>query len=124
MNPWVKIGITIIMAAACFGAGWTVQGWHKDSDISALKAEQATDRANVAEQAVADLVEGTNKMKTAATELTGIKLNLSGKLEAISKDLKNAQATTPLPSDCRPDGVRMQHLQAAVNAANDAAAGQ
>lgn len=115
---------SMFLAAVMFGAGWQVQDWRKSVEIESIKAQQSTDRANVAEQAVTDLVEGTNKMITAATELKGIKLNLSGKLEAISKDLKNAQVTTPLPADCRPDGVRMQHLQAAVNAANDAAAGQ
>lgn len=124
MIDLVRCALALGVAAACFGTGWTVQGWHKDSDIAALKLQHSNDRAAVAEKALTELQAGTRKMNDAATELTGIKLNLDGKLDKISKDLKNAQAQKPLPADCRPDDIRMLNLKAAIDAANSAAAGR
>lgn len=124
MIDYARLAIALAIAAACFGTGWTIQGWHKDSDIAALKLQQSNDRATVAEKALTDLQAGTKKMNEAATELTGIKLNLDGKLDKISKDLKNAQAQKPLPDNCKPDDLRMLNLKAAIDAANSAAFGQ
>lgn len=124
MIDYVRLAVALAVAAACFGTGWTIQGWHKDSDIAALKLKQSNDRAAVAEKALTDLQAGTRKMNEAATELTGIKLNLDGKLDKIGKDLKNVQAQKPLPADCKPDDLRMLNLKAAIDAANSAAAGQ
>jgi len=120
MNPW----LIFLIAVAAFGAGWQVQDWRKSEEILTIKAEQVSDRAAVAEKAFDDLRTGTEKMQTAATELTGIKLNLDGKLDKISMDLKNAQAKSPLPVDCKPDDERVRNLKAAVDAANSAASGQ
>lgn len=124
MIDFLRFGIALAVAAACFGTGWTIQGWHKDSDIAALKLEQSNNRAKVAEKALTELQEGTKQMQAAATDFAGIKLNLDGKLNQISKDLKNAQAKAPLPADCKPDDIRLLNLKAAVDAANSAATGQ
>lgn len=124
MIDYARLAIALAIAAACFGTGWTIQGWHKDSDIAALKLQQSNDRAAVAEKAFDDLRAGTEKMQTAATELSGIKLNLDGKLDKIGKDLKNVQAQKPLPADCKPDDLRVLNLKAAIDAANSAASGQ
>ena len=124
MFDYAKLAIALAVAAACFGTGWTIQGWRKDSDIAAIELKQATDRAAIAEKAFDDLRTGTKKMQTAATELSGIKLTLDGKLDKIGKDLKNVQAQKPLPADCKPDDLRVLNLKAAIDAANSAAAGQ
>lgn len=120
MNPW----LIFLIAVAAFGAGWQVQDWRKSEEIQTIKAEQANDRAAVAEKAFDDLRTGTEKMQTAATELSGIKLTLDGKLDKIGKDLKNVQAQKPLPADCKPDDLRLLNLKAAIDAANSAAAGR
>lgn len=124
MIDFVRLGVALAIAAACFGTGWTIQGWHKDSDIAALKLKQSNDRVAVSEKALTDLQAGTRKMNEAATELTGIKLNLDGKLDKIGKDLKNVQAQKPLPADCKPDDLRVLNLKAAIDAANSAATGR
>ena len=123
MIDWIKLAAALAVAAACFGTGWTIQGWHKDSDIAALNLQQSNDRAAVAEKGLASLQASTKQMQAAATDLVGIKLNLDGKLDKISKDLKNAQAKAPLPADCKPDDIRMLSLKAAIDAANSASAG-
>ncbi len=124
MIDLIRLGVALTVAAACFGTGWTIQGWHKDADIAALKLQQSNDRAAVAEKALTSLQASTKQMQAAATDLTGIKLNLSDKLDTISKDLKNVQAQKPLPADCKPDDLRMLNLKAAIDAANSAATGR
>lgn len=124
MIDYVRLAVALAVAAACFGTGWTIQGWRKDADIAAIELKESNDRAAVAEKALTDLQAGTRKMNEAATELTGIKLNLDGKLDKIGKDLKNVQTQKPLPADCKPDDLRMLNLKAAIDAANSAAAGR
>jgi hypothetical protein len=126
VNPLSLNPVAVIAgAAACLaigsGAGWTANGWLLNADIADLKTERATDRADQAQAALADLTVAAHNIRVAADGYTTDVATLGVKLDALRKDFKNAK---PLPDNCRPDDFRVRHLGAAVDAANKAAAGQ
>lgn len=109
----------LLLAAAVFAAGWTVNGWRKDAEIAELTAARAQADLASANTALSDLREAGARVRQSADDYLTIKSDLGAKLDAIRKDLKNAK---PLPVGCRPDDFRVRKLADAVDAAKQAAA--
>jgi len=115
----LAIGAGAVAAVLCFGAGWAVNGWRLGTDAANLRAERAQERAAQATAAVSTLQADALAIHQAATEYAGIQSTLAPKIAALTKELRNAPR---LPVDCRPDDVRVRNLDAAIDAANQAAA--
>lgn len=122
INPLALLGGALAAVAIGFGSGWAANGWRLGAEISAIKAERATDRADQAQAALTDLAEASKKINDAAGGAQADISSLGVKLDQIQKDFKNAKPT-PLPPGCRPDAVRVRSLAAAVDATNAAIAG-
>jgi hypothetical protein len=119
MRPLAIIGAALVVLAIGGAAGWVVQGWRKDAEIAAIRKKQADQRADQAEAALADLTAAAGRIRAAADQYAAIQSGLGLKLDQLRKDFQNAKT---LPVDCRPDDFRVRHLEAAIDAANAAAA--
>jgi hypothetical protein len=119
-----KAAALAAMAVALFGAGWHVNGWRLNGGIERLKAERANDRATQAEAALADMAAATKMIRDKAAQLAAAETALGGKLDTLTKEFKHEREINPLPADCKPDAMRLRQLRAAVDAANQAAAGR
>jgi len=115
----LAVGAGVVAVALAFGAGWAVNGWRLDADLANLRAEHAQAQAAQATATVSTLQADAAAIHQAATEYAGIQSTLAPKLTALTKELRNAK---PLPADCHPDPVRVRNLDAAIDAANQAAA--
>jgi len=115
----LAIGAGAVAAALCFGAGWAINGWRLGADVANLRAERAQEQAAQATAAVSTLQADAAAIHQAASEYAGIRSTLVPTIAALTKELRNAK---PLPVDCRPDDVRVRNLDAAIDAANQAAA--
>lgn len=107
------------LCASLFAMGWVTNGWRKDAEIAELTAARAQADLASANQALGDLRTASGTIREKADEFAGIQTTLGAKLDAIRKDLKNAQK---LPTDCRPDAGRVRLMSDAVDAAKQAAA--
>lgn len=116
--PWRAVAV-VALAAATFGAGWTVNGWRKDAELAELTAARAQSDLATVNQALGDLRAAGADIRARADEYRGITTELGAAASAIRKELKNAK---PLPADCRPDDFRVRKLSDAVDAAKQAAA--
>jgi hypothetical protein len=99
--------------------GLVTNGWRKDAEIAELTAARAQADLASANQALGDLRTASGTIREKADEFAGIQTTLGAKLDAIRKDLKNAQK---LPADCRPDPGRVRLMSDAVDAAKQSAA--
>lgn len=115
----IAAGAGVAAAVLAFGAGWAVNGWRLGAALAGEKASRAQDRAAQAGAALSTLQADAAAIHQAATEYAGIQSTLAPKLTALTKELRNAK---PLPADCHPDPVRVRNLDAAIDAANQAAA--
>lgn len=100
-------------------AAWHWQAASYERKLSALGEQQARGELQVARVALEQLHSASSVIHQKAVEYAGIQSTLGLQLEAIRKDLKNAN---PLPADCRPDDFRVRKLADAVGAAQQAAA--
>jgi len=112
------IGAGAVAAALCFGAGWAINGWRLGAGVAKLQAKHALEQAAQATAVVSTLQADAAAIHKAATEYAGIQSTLAPKIAALTKELRNAPR---LPVDCRPDDVRVRNLDAAIDAANQAA---
>ena len=120
MTPSTIAVIVVVLFGAGVGTGWTANGWRLHAEISGIEANQAGAQAASATAAMTDLQTAAATINAAANEYAGDAARLNKKLDSIKKVMKNAQ---PLPVDCRPDAVRVREFDAAIDAANEAAAG-
>ena len=109
----------LLAAVLAFGAGWAVNGWRLGAELAGEKAARAQDQATQAGAALSAVQVDALAIRQAATEYAAAQSTLAPKLAALTKELRNAK---PLPADCRPDAVRVRNLDAAIDAANQAAA--
>jgi len=118
-----KLQLAVVAGAAAvalaFGSGWTVNGWRLGAEVANLRAQHAQVQAAQATATVSTLQADAAAIHEAATEYAGIQSTLAPKIAALTKELRNAPR---LPVDCRPDDVRVRNLDAAIDAANQAAA--
>jgi hypothetical protein len=107
----------LLIVALGFGTGWLVNGWRLHSKLSDMEAAHAKEKAEQATAALTTLQADADKIHTAATEYAGIQNTLAPKITALTKELRNAPK---LPTGCVPDAVRVQNLNSAIDAANQA----
>lgn len=119
----IALAIGVALVACGFATGWTANGWRLGKQVSECKAEFASARAETASAAIADLTQATAAIHSAAINYSGLQQNLTVQFAQLRKDFKDA-TKTPLPADCKPDTVRMQYLQGAIDSANKASAGR
>ncbi|MDY0961726.1 hypothetical protein [Massilia sp. CFBP9026] len=111
-------GIVVLVGLLLAGAaGWFANGWRHGSKLADLQRAHAEFRADLSEQALADVQADAATIRQAATEFGTIQSTLAPRMTALTKELRNAK---PLPPDCRPDPVRVRNLDAAIDAANQA----
>lgn len=115
----MTVGAGAVAAVLCFGAGWAVNGWRLGAGVANLRAERAQEQAARATAAVSTLQADAAAIHQAATEYAGIQSTLTPKIVALTKELRNAPK---LPAGCAPDALRVRNLDAAIDAANQAAA--
>lgn len=117
--PWRAIGVGVL-AVAIFSAGWTANGWRKDSEIDQMKTASAQADMASANAALGDLRQAGETIRAKADEFNATQTALGAKVDAAVKEFRNAKK--PLPVDCRPDDFRVRKLSDAVDAAKQAAA--
>jgi len=108
--------ILVLVMAAGFGA--VVEHWRMRAEVSDIKAKYLKDVADQSQEAMAKLVSASETVNKSAKEFSNVRNSLGVKLDALSKDIRNAQK---LPADCKPTPDRVQSLRAAIAAANEAA---
>jgi hypothetical protein len=112
-------GAVALVVGLAFGAGWVVNGWRLAAGMASLRVKHSEEKAAQADSALTTLKADADAVHTAAVEYAGIQNTLAPKITALTKELRNAPR---LPADCRPDAVRVRNLDAAIDAANQAAA--
>ena len=121
MNPLsIKPLYLAVAAALAFGSGWQINDWRLHTQISEMKAVTAEAKGKDAAETVTAMQADAKSIHDAATELGASKNMLGSKIDVIIKGMKNAK---PLPAGCKPDDLRVHSLDAAIEAANAAAAG-
>jgi hypothetical protein len=103
--------LAVVLLLAGFGAGWTAQGWRKDTALQSLKAEHAQAMKAAAETALAE----TQKAKARETEL-------QTKIEGIADEARQLQAARDAAAADAADA-RQRMLNAARGAASRCATG-
>lgn len=114
----IAVGVGVAAAALGFGAGWAVNGWRLGAELAGEKAAHAQVQMAQADAVLTTLRADATAIHRAATEYASIQSTLAPKIATLTKELRNAK---PLPADCRPDAVRVRNLDAAIDAANQAA---
>lgn len=92
--------------------------------IANMKSATAEAVATDATAALKQFTDDAGKIHAAAQAYAGFQPAFNAQFAAISKDFHNAINAKPLPPGCFPDASRMRDLDAAVEAANSAAAGR
>lgn len=121
LNPLALVGGALVVAAVAGATGWTANGWRLNADLAELRAQHADAKAEQAVATVTTMQADAKKISTAARQLLTIQQSLGPQFDALKKEIKNAK---PLPVGCVPDAVRVRNLDAAIDAANKAAARQ
>lgn len=120
--PLVKLAAGAVLTLAVgFAGGWLVNGWRLESGLSELRAQHAEKIATQAKAALTTLQADAAAIHIAAGQLATIETTLGPKIDALKKEIRNAK---PLPAGCLPDPARVRNLDAAIDAANAAAAGR
>lgn len=125
LNPylfWIKLAGATLALAAAFGSGMWLQGTIKDRQIAQIERDAAEQTAVDATAAITTLQRFISQMRWAGIDYGKRQDELFAKLDALNKRFRDAIKASPLPPDCKPGPVRVQHLEAAVSAANAAAA--
>lgn len=122
MNPFdfiplpYRVAAFIAVLAACFGAGFVVQGWRKNLEIAEMKAKQAEAISIQYQEGISKMNEASNRINLAAKNAAFDVASVSLKLDYIHKEFKNA--LKPLPVDCVLDDSRMLNAEAAAASVN------
>lgn len=125
LNPymlWIKLGAAVLAVVAIFSAGMWLEGTIKDKQIAVIQRDAAEQTAVDATAAVTTLQRFISQMRFAGIDYGKRQDELFAKLDALNKRFRDAIKSSPLPPDCKPDAVRVQHLETAIDAANAAAA--
>lgn len=121
LAPARAAGAAALVLALGFAGGWLVNGWRLNSDLAELRAQHAEQIATQAKAAVTTMQADAAAIHIAAGQLVTIETTLGPKIDALKKEIRNAK---PLPAGCLPDPARVRNLDAAIDAANAAAAGR
>jgi hypothetical protein len=115
----VKIAASFALAVGLFIAGWLANGWRLGAELADVRAEHAGQVAIQATAALSTMKADADAIHAAAQQLGAIEITLGPKIDALKKEIRNAK---PLPAGCVPDAGRVRNLDAAIDAANAAAA--
>ena len=105
MIPYLKLGAVAVAAAACFGAGWSANGWRLGAQLAEIKAEaekqSATHRATEREWGKASLKIMEDSYAEAETLRAAVaRANAAGSsLHNASSRTATAAATAPGTSE-------------------------
>lgn len=121
LAPARAAGAAVLILVLGFAGGWLVNGWRLGADLAELRAEHAEQIATQATATVTTMQADAAAIHTAAGQVVAIQNTLGSKMDALRKEIKNAKA---LPDGCAPTDDRVRHLDAAIDAANAAAAGR
>ena len=119
INPLVLLAGAALAAAVGAGAGWTANGWRLGAELADLKASYAGQQATQAAATVSTMKQDATQIHEAAKAFLTAQQAIGPKFDALKKEMHDAK---PLPPDCRPDDRRVRNLDAAIDAANSAAA--
>lgn len=93
------------VVVASFGAGWSVQGWRMDAQLSKLKTEYATAQAQAVEQAHAETIRLQAKKdeaeKTHAVRIADLRKSVAATsviVNGLRNELATARAAMPSAS--------------------------
>lgn len=118
---WLKLAGAAVALIAAFSSGMWLQGTIKDKQIAVIQRDAAERTAVDATAAITTLQRFISQMHTASIDYSKNQDVLFAKLDMLNKRFLDAVKASPLPPDCKPDAIRVQHLETAVNAANAAA---
>jgi hypothetical protein len=121
MSVRTRLIVGAAALAMAFGAGWTAQGWRKDTQIHGMERNQAQGRADAAEASLDQLLADIDAIAAAGRRAAAVGPALTAEINKLTGALKNAPS---LPAGCRPDPIRVRTLTDSVRAANRAAVGQ
>ncbi|MES2787661.1 MAG: hypothetical protein V4684_19500 [Pseudomonadota bacterium] len=124
VNPLHLLAGLAVASVVGFGGGWTANGWRLGAELSDIKTVHAQQVAKAAGEAVTTMKADAVAIHTAAEEFATLQSTLGPKFDALKNEVRNAKAATPLPTGCLPDDARVRNLNAAIDAANAAAAGR
>lgn len=121
LRPARALGAAALVLVVGFAGGWLVNGWRLGSDLAELRAQHAEKIATQAQATVTTMQADAAAIHMAAGQLVAIETTLGPRIDALKKEIRNAK---PLPAGCLPDPARVRNLDAAIDAANAAAAGR
>jgi hypothetical protein len=88
--------------------------------IAQMQRDQAEADARKSEIALTNFAAQAGRIQNAAQAFTGVEDRLGRRFDVISRDLRDAIKSHPLPSGCMPDAGRMRALSQAIATANAA----
>lgn len=118
---WFKLSAGIILLIGAFFIGMKVESWQRDAEIAEIRLQIADDREKVLKQSIEDMATASKNMREASEAAQVIVGKNDEKLNAIAKEIKKFK---PLPVDCKPDGMRQQSLERAIDATNNPLSGR
>lgn len=124
LNPYAiyfKLAGAALGALALFGGGMWLEGTIKDKEIMRMQRDDAQQTAVDTTAAITTLQRFISGMHVAAADYGKNQDILFAALDELNKRFRDATKNHPLPVDCKPDDLRMQHLFEAISAANGAA---
>jgi hypothetical protein len=102
------------------GTAWKAQEWRYGKQIADASAEIAKAELDEAKAHLQSVSERAERVGVAADLFVKHQTLLSRDFAALRREFKNAP---PLPTDCRPDSVRVRRFEATINAANRSISG-
>jgi len=114
------LAIAAVLAGA-FGSGWVANGWRLGEKAAEIKADAAIARAESVTTALNELAAAGELVKESAAGAYADIDVVNARLAKVRKDPKNANPP-PLPVDCVPGDIRVQRLNQASAAVDEAIA--
>ena len=118
---YARLAAVLAAVVLVFSAGWATASWRLEAKIAGIERDHANEAKQNAEKALSDIATATTTINEAAKRYGSVQSTLSSEIANLKKDLQNEK---PLPVDCVPSAGRVRSLNAAIDAANKAAAGQ
>lgn len=116
------LGGALLAGAIAGGAAYWVTAQPYKLEVAGLQNQITTQRADAATASLTKLTTYIANMQSAAASYQSDESVLVTRFDQLSGDLKNVQKQNPLPVDCKPDVSRVRSFDAAIDAANGAAA--
>jgi hypothetical protein len=89
-------------------------------EVANLKAQIANQKATDTQAALDQFKRILAGVQTSKIEYGALRDEMNKRFDDLSRRFRNAIKAQPLPDDCKPDDVRLQHANEAIDAANKA----